>query len=870
MKKVISVLLAIIFVFSAIPLGGLSEFIEGIDWNSLSLIANAEGEVYSGKCGDNVSWSLDIETGELIISGSGAMKDYSYENMLHITSAPWASNYLYINSVVIENGITHIGDYAFEACSGLTSVTIPDSVTSIGSSAFSGCSSLTAITIPDSVTSIGASAFFGCSKLKSITIGKGVKNIGYGAFDFCFISSVYITDLAAWCGISFADYYANPLCTEGNLYINGELATDIDIPDGVTSIGDYAFNLCSTITSVSIPDSVIKIGNSAFCCCSFTSLTIPDSVTSIGSDAFCNCSSLTSVTIPDSVTSIGDDAFYDCSRLNAVYITDLAAWCGISFGSSDANPLYYTHNLYINGEKLATELVIPDSVTIIGANTFYNCNSITSLTIPDSVTSIGTYAFYGCTGLKTVTIGKGLRELGGNPFNGSNFKVYCSCICPQLSFFKANFDTETTHTPGEWLTDSEGSCTASGKKTLSCKDCSAVIETVSYSAKGHTFGDFVVEKMPTCKQTGVLSRVCSVCGEKETLTIAALQHDFSDEWVMDVEPDCTHTGVKSHHCKYCGEKKDVKSMPLTVHSYGEWIIDEPATASAAGKRHKVCETCGDTVNEITARLKPGTTALGKISNTSSGIKISWTAVDGADEYIVYRKSGSGASWSRLAVANVTATSYTDTTVKSGTTYTYTVKAQNESGAGGYNKTGLKTVYLAQPTVKVANKNGYVSVTWGKISGAKGYYVYRKAGSESSWTKIASIGSASTVSYSDKNVKNGTTYKYTVKAYNGSYGSSYCSGVAIKYLTAVKVSSAASAKAGVTVKWSKNASATGYYVYRKVGSGSWTKIATVKGAATVSYLDKTAKKGTTYTYCVRPFNGSYSGTYANTINCKDKY
>ena len=135
-----------------------------------------------------------------------------------------------------------LGEYAFRNCTALTNITIPNSVTSIGSSAFYHCSSLTSITIPDSVTSIGSSAFNNCSSLTSITIPDSVTSIGSSAFYYCSsLEAVYITDIEAWCNISFSSYYSNPLCHADNLYLNGELVTELEIPESVTSIGDYAF-----------------------------------------------------------------------------------------------------------------------------------------------------------------------------------------------------------------------------------------------------------------------------------------------------------------------------------------------------------------------------------------------------------------------------------------------------------------------------------------------------------------------------------------------------------------------------------------------------------------------------------------------------
>ena len=316
----------------------------------------------------------------------------------------------------VSYSVTSIGEKAFDGCTSLTSVTIGNSVTSIGEYAFYNCTSLTSITIPDSVTSIGGSAFSGCpienaiiptnaisyitkrnlktvvinggksiendafsgySGLTSITIGDSVTSIGDNAFGGCtgLTSINYLGTIEDWCNIDFSDTYANPLYYTKNLYINGELVTNIAIPNTITEIKAYAFYNCTSLTSV----------------------TIPDSVTSIGYQAFYGCTGLTSVTIGNSVTSIGEDAFYNCTGLTSInYLGTIEDWCNIDFSDTYANPLYYTKNLYINGE-LVTNIAIPNTITEIKAYAFYNCTSLTSVTIPDSVTSIGYQAFYGCT-----------------------------------------------------------------------------------------------------------------------------------------------------------------------------------------------------------------------------------------------------------------------------------------------------------------------------------------------------------------------------------------------------------------------------------------------------------------------------------------
>ena len=320
----------------------------------------------SGNCGPGLSWSFS--GGVLTISGSGDM--YDYPEHLHGPDSgnelaqPWFHLKPYINSIVINEGVTSIGAGAFWGCNALTSVSIPGSVQRIGFAAFADDAALGSVSIPNGV--IGEAAFIRCSGMRTVTIGPGVTASGISAFENCTgLTGVYISDVAAWCRIYFGGNKASPLEYAHNLYLNGALVTNLVIPGGVTKVGDYAFEHCMSITSV----------------------TIPEGCTTIGEYAFNNCQNIATATLPNSLKTVGSFAFASCARMHATL----------------PGGITYIGERAFNGAPLSSNIVVNQGV--IGERAFNACGSVMDLTIGAGVTYIGSNAFNEMGGLRNIHYG---------------------------------------------------------------------------------------------------------------------------------------------------------------------------------------------------------------------------------------------------------------------------------------------------------------------------------------------------------------------------------------------------------------------------------------------------------------------------------
>lgn len=561
--------------------------------------------VLNGACGENLEWALTTD-GLLTVSGTGNMCDFSRiqeSNGNTKTDALWGR--FDFNQVVVEEGVTSIGCNAFFGCDGIHNVSFPSTLTVIQNHAFYNCHGLTNLVFPDGLQTIGNASFYGCTCISNdVFIPDSVTYVGGSFCNWVVVYATLGSDGAkALCrggGHRFIDpsrdasqyryLYKNNKVVGLELYSCDKTITSFDVPDGVTSIGEYAFSGCTNLESVSLPDSVISIGDSAFYECNkLDSIIIPDSLNSVGSNVFYNTkvyatidsegakaisksgisfigvgtpckfrycytdgvesgfeltscdTKATAVEIPYGVTSISDSAFWNCNTL--------------------------------------TEVVIPNSVKILGSYAFSNCSNLYDVCIPDSVETIGNYAFSNCTRLSVVSVPDSVTSIGSHTFDDDC--MIKTNTCTNVAFIWAmenNHLCETTKHEGIMVDAFVApTCTETGLTEGShCSACGAVlVPQEMIVANGHHIITDIEAKVPGCVTPGhTAASHCDVCNGiiESSETIPPTGHQpVTDHYIPATN---STTGLtEGSHCGVCGIiLNDQKIIPVKsgVQETGEY------------------------------------------------------------------------------------------------------------------------------------------------------------------------------------------------------------------------------------------------------------------------------------------------------------
>ena len=686
-----------------------------------------------GKDGSNVTWTLD-SAGLLTISGTGEMADYESKTDSasgeEITTAPWGNQ---AKTVVIEDGVTGIGNAAFYGCSGLTSVTMGSNVTSIGESAFCGCTGLTGIVLPGSVTGIGEYAFSNCDSLTAIDIPAGVTTLGNSAFFGC------------------------------------------------DNLKEVRYNARAAANLTGLSGAFRSAGASV----GGVKVIFGESVEKIPSNLFCNCESLTSVTIGSNVTSIGDNAFLDCKGLVEINYNARAAECTEdSFGSGDGLKVTFGDSVeripdYIFQDCPGlTSVTIGSSATTIGQYAFNRCTGLTSIKIPESMTNIGYMAFSGCTGLADVYYGGSERQWNAITIDDGNDRL-----------LQANRHCEGKETPVP-PTAKPSYVGASGKPYIywSAVDGANRYEVYRSGSKDGTYS------------------------------------------FLDSTANLNYT--------------DSKANAGTTYYYKVKALAADGTDSSLSAAVAVTCRCARPVVKTDYWASTGKPY------------IYWSAVDGANQYEVYRSGSKDGTYTLLGTT--TAANYTDSKANVGYTYYYKVKAISEVKSAANSSLSAVvaiTCCCARPVVTpdYLTSTGKPYIKWAAVAGASQYEVYRSGSKDGTYTLL---GTTTATNYTDSKANAGYTYYYKVKALAADgTDSSLSAAVAITCRCArpvVKTDYWASTGKPY-IKWDAVDGAGKYYIYR---SGTKNGTYTLLGTTTATnYTDSKANAGYTYYYKVQAISSA---------------
>ena len=542
----------------------------------------------------------------------------------------------------------------------------------------------------------------------------------------------------------------------------------------VTSIGEYAFESCTSITSVTISNKVTNIGDYAFeNCTNLASITIPDSVTNIGQRAFLFCDKIKSITIPDNVTNIGEYVFYGCTSLEKINVATgnkkYVSVNGILFSKDKTKIVCYPAN------KSGTSYSIPNSVKIIGSAAFCSCSHLKNITIPDSVTSIEHHAFSNCTSLTSISIPDGIKTIEMGTFD------YCKSL---TSVRIPDSVTEIGHS-AFYCCDNLKSITIPRSVTeilsyalglIGLEDridgfkiyCYSGTEAELY-AKGEKFNYVLLDKLPTlAKVSGV-----KLSGRAaDALRINWTKNANADGYIVEM-----YQGNK-----WVRVAKITNNNTTTFRKAGLKAGTVYKFRVKAYKMYDITAAYSAYSATVTARTNPSVIKGAKLGGRAAdALRINWTKNTSADGYIVEMYQGN--KWVRVAkITSNSTTTFRKAGLKASSVYNFRVRAYKMSGStalyGNYSATvTARTNPSIVKGVKIGGKaKDALRVNWTKNSSAQGYIVEMYKGGK--WVRAAKITNNSTTTFRKAGLAKNTAYKFRVRAYHmsgktalyGNYGS----------------------------------------------------------------------------------------------------
>ncbi len=932
MKKFISLILALVMVFTTFSVVG-----------SAVEEPFASGYVYSYK-DEEFYWELSEDGGTLTITGEGYMRD--------LGEVPGWASYSF-NKVVIGEGICDIPQEAFLYATDLESVELSSTVSLIGQRAFYGCTNLKTIDFSD-VYEIAAMAFYGCNSLNEIRISETVKEIGNYAFGY-YCNEELDDALAKIPGVTIfakADTAAQKYAEENDVaFINLSDYTEFfeyylieeDVLTGPAHAVIYGYKNCPYSDEIIIPEEiegypVTEIWESAFSDSNVKSVYIPATVAYIFENAFENASNLTEIICEDGGKYGSVDGVLYRNEFESLvkvpeakneineYPKELKTIYQNAFRNADVKTVELpetVENLYESALAFSKveEVTIPQSITEIPEMCFYGCENLKKVVLPETVKTIAANAFGNCPSLMEINLPYGLECIEGAAFHCTGLK---SVVIPDsvknignyaFGYYSAEdiefVKDEAFEIQGRSGTSAEEYAIANEFKFTDVSPEQpeiwyAYTDKVSVTlfwektedAQGYEiyrkFDDKPFTKIAEIglDEDTVYSDITVDNGQTYTYAVVAVKDNLRSSYENTVEmkflslsapelvsAEMTNNGIyvkwdtvtdADGYILYRKtedtEWTEIAEFKGSVKAFEDTTVESGETYTYTVKAYSGAIESGCDYDGVSA-MYLSIPKLKTASNATKGIKITWEKVKGANSYIIGRKTSS-TGWTKIAeVGDVD--SYIDKTAKAGTTYTYTVVSACDDFKGWYDEEGITYKRLSRVVTESAtNTADGVKIIWKPVSKCTGYKVYRKT-ENGTYKRIATVKGSTKSYYTDKKAKSGTEYSYKVVAYSGSY-LSYYTEVSRLYLENPELISTKSGKKGVTAKWETVEGASGYYVYRKEGSGSYKKIATVKGQEKYSYLDKSAKKGRTYTYKVKAYYSKTTSAYSNTKKVTDKY